>query len=45
VTVVIGLPTMVLALVDYGRSRGHWVSLGAFILGLITFAPLLGYSM
>jgi hypothetical protein len=44
VTVVVGVLTMVLALVDFGRSRGHWVSLVAFILGLLTFAPVIGYA-
>lgn len=43
VTVVLGVLTMVLALIDFGRSRGHWLPLLAFILGLLTFAPVIGY--
>jgi hypothetical protein len=43
-TVVLGVLTMVLALIDFGRSRGHWVPLLAFILGLLTFAPVIGYA-
>ncbi len=44
VTMVVGVLTMVLALVDFGRSRGHWVPLAAFILGLLAFAPVIGYA-
>jgi hypothetical protein len=44
VTVVLGVLTMVLALIDFGRSRGHWLPLLAFILGLLTFAPVIGFA-
>ena len=44
VTVVLGVLTMVLALIDLGRSRGYWLSLLAFILGLLTFAPVIGFA-
>ena len=44
VTVVIGVLTMVLALIDFRRSRGQWVSLVALVLGLVTFAPVIGYA-
>jgi hypothetical protein len=44
-TVVLGLLTILLATIDFGRSRGHWVPLVAFILGLITFAPVLGVAV
>jgi hypothetical protein len=44
VTVVLGLLTMVLATVDFVRSRGKWPPLVPFVLGLLTFAPVIGYS-
>ena len=44
ITVGVGVLTMVLALIDFGRSRGQWVPLLAFILGLLTFAPVIGYG-
>jgi len=44
VTVVLGLLTMVLASVDFVRSRGKWMPLVPFALGLLTFAPVIGYS-
>jgi hypothetical protein len=44
VTVVLGVLTMVLALIDFGRSRGHWLPLLAFISGLLTFAPVIGFA-
>ena len=44
VTVVLGLLTMVLATVDFVRSRGQWLPLVPFVLGLLTFAPVLGYA-
>lgn len=43
-TVVMGLLIAVLAVVDFGRSRGHSVPLIAFILGLLTLAPVVGYA-
>jgi hypothetical protein len=44
VTVVVGVLTMVLALIDFGKSRGLGVPLIAFVLGLLTFAPVVGYA-
>jgi hypothetical protein len=44
VTVVLGLLTMVLATIDFVRSRGQWLPLVPFVLGLVTFAPVIGYS-
>jgi hypothetical protein len=44
VTVVLGLLTMVLATIDFVRSRGQWLPLVPFVLGLLTFAPVIGYS-
>lgn len=44
VTVVLGLLTMVLAVIDLVRSRGQWLPLVLFVLGLLTFAPVIGYS-
>jgi hypothetical protein len=44
VTVVLGLLTMVLATIDFVRSRGQWLPLVPFVLGLLTFAPVVGYS-
>jgi ABC-type Fe3+-siderophore transport system permease subunit len=44
VTAVLGVLTMVLALIDFGWSRGHWLPLLAFILGLLTFAPVIGFA-
>ena len=44
VTVVLGLLTMVLATIDFVRSRRKWLPLGLFVLGLLTFAPVIGYS-
>ena len=43
-TVTLGVLVMVLAVFDFGRSHGHWVPLVAFILGLVTFAPVIGYA-
>jgi len=44
VTVVLGILTMVLAVIDFARSRGQWLPLVLFVLGLLTFAPVIGYS-
>ena len=44
VTIVLGLLTMALAAIDLVRSRGQWLPLVAFVLGLLTFAPVIGYS-
>jgi len=44
VTVVLGLLTMALATIDFVRSRRKWLPLGLFVLGLLTFAPVIGYS-
>jgi hypothetical protein len=44
VTVVLGLLTMTLAAIDFVRSRGQWLPLVPFVLGLLTFAPVIGYS-
>ena len=44
VTVVLGLLTMVLATIDFVRSRGRWLALVPFALGMLTFAPVIGYS-
>lgn len=44
VTVVLGLLTMVLATIDFVRSRRQWLPLAMFVLGLLTFAPVIGYS-
>ncbi len=44
VTIVLGLLTMTLAAIDFVRSRGEWLPLVTFVLGLVTFAPVLGYS-
>jgi len=44
VTIVLGLLTMVLATIDFVRSRQKWLSLVLFVLGLLTFAPVIGYS-
>jgi len=44
VTVVLGLLTMVLAMIDLVRSRRQWLPLVLFVLGLLTFAPVIGYS-
>ncbi len=44
VTMIVGGLTMVLALIYFGRSRGHWVPLLAFILGLLTFVLVIGYA-
>lgn len=44
ITVVLGLLTMVLATIDFVRSRRQWLPLGLFVLGLLTFAPVIGYS-
>ena|GEM_PF-4510893 len=44
VTVVLGLLTMALAAIDLVRSRGQWLPLVPFALGLLTFAPVIGYS-
>ena len=44
VTVVLGLLTMVLATIDFVRSRAQWLALVPFVLGLLTFAPVIGYS-
>jgi hypothetical protein len=43
-TLVLGLLTMVLAVADLVRSQGHWLPLVAFMLGLLTFAPVIGYA-
>ena len=45
VTVVLGLLTMVLAVIDFVRSRGQWLPLVLVALGLLTFAPVVGYSV
>jgi hypothetical protein len=42
--VVLGVLTMVLAVIDFGRSREHWLLLLALILGLLTFAPVIGFT-
>jgi hypothetical protein len=44
VTVVLGLLAMVPATIDFVRSRGQWLPLVPFVLGLLTFAPVIGYS-
>ncbi len=44
VTVVLGLLTMILATIDFARSRRQWLPLVLFVLGLLTFAPVIGYS-
>jgi hypothetical protein len=50
VTVAVGLLTMVLAVIDFGRSWElerswrRWAPLLAFVLGFLTFAPVLGYA-
>jgi hypothetical protein len=44
VTVLFGILTMTLALIDFVRSRGDWPPLVAFILGLLAFAPVIGYA-
>ena len=44
VTVVLGLLTMVLAAIDFVRSRRQSLPLALFVLGLLTFAPVIGYS-
>ena len=44
VTIVLGLLTMALAAIDLVRCRGQWLPLVAFVLGLLTFAPVIGYS-
>jgi hypothetical protein len=44
VTIALGLVTMALAVVDLVRSRGQWLDLIPFVLGLVTFAPVVGYS-
>ena len=44
VTVVLGLLTMVLATIDVVRSRWQWMALVPLFLGLLTFAPVIGYS-
>ena len=35
---------MALATIDFVRSRRKWLPLGLFVLGLLTFAPVIGYS-
>ena len=44
VTVVLGLATMILAVVDLIRARGRWSPLVPFVLGLLVFAPVVGYA-
>ena len=44
VTVVLGLLTMVLATIVFVRSPRKWLPLALFVLGLLTFAPVIGYS-
>ncbi|MBF6614728.1 MAG: hypothetical protein IVW55_16580 [Chloroflexi bacterium] len=44
VTLFLGILTMVLAVIDLVRSGGNWLPLVAFMLGLLTFAPVIGYS-
>jgi hypothetical protein len=44
VTVVLGVLTMVLAAIDFVRSRWQWLPLALFVVGLLTFAPVIGYS-
>ena len=44
VTVVLGLLTIVLATIDFVRSGGRWSAVVPFLLGLLTVAPVLGYS-
>jgi hypothetical protein len=50
VTVAVGLLTMLFAVIDFGRSWElerswrRWAPLLAFALGLLTFAPVLGYA-
>ena len=44
ITVAVGLLTMVLSVIEFGRSRPRWAALLFFILGFATFAPVLGYS-
>jgi hypothetical protein len=44
VTFVLGLLTMALAAIDLVRTRSHWQPLLAFVLGLLTFAPVIGYA-
>jgi hypothetical protein len=43
VTIVLGLLAMTLAAIDLVRSRGQWLALVAFVLGMLTFAPVIGY--
>ena len=43
-TVAIGLMTTGLGVVGLLRSGGDWMHLAAMLLGLITAAPVLGYS-
>ena len=45
VTVVLGLLTMVLSTIDFVKSRGQWRALVPFVIGLVTFAPVIGYSV
>jgi hypothetical protein len=44
ITVAVGLLTMVLSVIEFGRTRPRWAALLYFILGFATFAPVLGYS-
>ena len=43
-TVVVGLLTVILAFVGLVFSRDKWMFLLAMALGLLTFAPVVGYS-
>ena len=44
ITVAVGLLTMVLSVIDFGQGGHRWSALLFFILGFVTFAPVLGYS-
>jgi hypothetical protein len=50
VTVAVGLITMLFAVIDFGRSWElerswrRWAPLLSFVLGFLTFAPVLGYA-